>query len=42
MGISWVIIRYLLNDFQGIDPLVIVLNLVWATYSLFIVLASIA
>ncbi|TBL47578.1 cellulose synthase, partial [Klebsiella oxytoca] len=26
MGISWVIIRYLLNDFQGIDPLVIVLN----------------
>ncbi len=42
MGISWVIIRYLLNDFQGIDPLVIVLNLVWAIYSLFIVLASIA
>ena len=30
MGISWVIIRYLLNDFQGIDPLVIVLNLVWS------------
>lgn len=41
-GISWVVIRYLLNDFQGIDPLVIVLNLVWATYSLFIILASIA
>lgn len=41
-GISWVVIRYLLNDFQGIDPLVIVLNLTWATYSLFIILASIA
>ncbi|WP_311753919.1 UDP-forming cellulose synthase catalytic subunit [Proteus columbae] len=41
-GISWVVVRYLLNDFQGIDPLVIVLNLVWATYSLFIILASIA
>ncbi|WP_099073869.1 UDP-forming cellulose synthase catalytic subunit [Proteus alimentorum] len=41
-GISWVVIRYLLNDFQGIDPLVIVLNLVWATYSLFIILASIS
>ncbi|WIV88409.1 UDP-forming cellulose synthase catalytic subunit [Proteus appendicitidis] len=41
-GISWVVVRYLLNDFQGIDPLVIVLNLTWATYSLFIILASIA
>lgn len=41
-GISWVVVRYLLNDFQGIDPLVIVLNLAWATYSLFIILASIA
>lgn len=42
IGISWVVVRYLLNDFQGIDPLVIVLNLAWATYSLFIILASIA
>ncbi|OAT29361.1 UDP-forming cellulose synthase catalytic subunit [Proteus myxofaciens] len=41
-GISWVVIRYILNDFHGIDPLVIVLNLSWATYSLFIILASIA
>ncbi|MFS2221810.1 UDP-forming cellulose synthase catalytic subunit [Pantoea sp. B65] len=38
----WVIVRYYFNDFTGVDPWVIILNLTWGSFSLLILLASIS
>lgn len=41
-SIIWVCVRYVMQDHAGIDPLVILFNLVWGSFSTLILLASIA